>query len=196
MYEYMSGLLIDVSPSYAVIDVGGIGYRVSISVSNFNKMPQIREKIFLYTSWVVRENSQTLYGFLTKHERELFEILLSLSGIGPKTALSIIGHLDISHLIQAVTTNNILALTRVPGVGKKTAERLLVDLRGKIDHIIVEHSHADEDPTTKLTRDATTALVNLGYNAAAAGKAVKIALDKISGKKDLSSVITLALQQK
>ncbi len=117
IYEYLSGELVEVDPAHAVIDVGGIGYRVAIPVSLLGKMPLRGAHIKLFVSFVIRENAQALYGFLTSRERNLFELLINLSGVGPKTALNILGHVDEEGLQEAVRSENVIMLTKIPGIG-------------------------------------------------------------------------------
>lgn len=187
MYEYIKGKLIEASAIYAVIETNGIGYKILIPV---NLSLQLGKETILYTSWVVRENSSQLFGFADKEERNLFELLISFSGIGPKTGLSIIGHLNKNDLQQAVLSNNISQLTKIPGIGKKTAERLLVDLKGRFDN-----SSPSFAPSQKI-QDATFALINLGYSQELAYQAVKNALNEISADSDLSTIIAAALKVK
>ncbi|MFZ0566248.1 MAG: Holliday junction branch migration protein RuvA, partial [Chlamydiales bacterium] len=161
MYEFIRGKLATVNSLYIVIEAYGIGYKLAIPLNHLRKLPPLGETLFLYTAWVVRENSQALYGFLTQKERDLFEILLALSGIGPKTALGIMGHVELSELEKAVLANNSNVFTKVPGVGKKTADRLIIDLKGRLSLSSSIH------PSTKQ-QDALNALIHLGYTQAIA----------------------------
>ncbi len=192
MYEYIRGQLIEITVLKLVIDVNGIGYKLLVPVNYLGKLPQKGENIFLYTSWIVREVSQTLYGFLTQKERDLFELLIAISGVGPKTALVIMGHLELPDLERAVRTNNSLAFVRVPGVGKKTAERLLIDLRGRLDSLDIT------DPKrlrSSNLQDAFNALIHLGYSQASAEKAIKKATDELSEESDVSTFLRVCLQK-
>lgn len=198
MYAYIRGKLVSANPSYATIDVQGVGYKVSIPHSVFGKLPQIESEVMLYTSFIIRENSQALYGFLSLQERELFDEILNVSGIGPKTALNLIGHLPLNDLHRAITNHEITLICKVPGVGKKTAERLIIEMRDKIN------SHLAHDPSDfaiklpegkgTLVRDAMSALINLGYNQNTAQKALKKTLSDLSEDVDLSTLITTALK--
>ncbi len=180
MYEYIQGTLVESTSQYAVLDVQGVGYRLSTPCT----LHQIGEKVLLYTSFVVREQSQTLFGFIEKQDRELFELLLTLSGIGPKTALNLIAHID--DLGAIVEAQNATALAKVPGIGKKTAERLLVDLKGRL-------KSSGKVGGVKL-QDALAALLNLGYTLPAAEKAVKRAAEEVADPNDLAQLITSALR--
>ena len=194
MFEYIKGKLIEVDATKAVIDVNGIGYKVMIPASIYTDLIN-NENIFLYTSYIVKEDSQTLYGFLTKSQRDVFELLLSVSGIGAKTAVLVLGHLDIDNLVIAVSNADIRLISKVPGIGKKTAERLILELRDKlktIDTRNIPGSTSHETPA--ITSDAIAALMNLGYNPSQAQRAVKSVLQDFDDKINLSELITKALK--
>ena len=182
MYEYIAGKLVEQTADSAIVDVQGIGYKILIP-SNAT-LPQIGEKVHLFVAWVVREQSQTLFGFPEKEERELFELLITLSGVGPKTALNVLSHIE--DLAAVVEEKNAAALAKVPGIGKKTAERLLVDLKGRFKFSGKKSNH-------KL-QDALNALLNLGYTPSAAQNAVTKAAEEVKDPTDLSSLITAALK--
>ncbi len=195
MYEFVSGKLVDATVEYAVIQAGGIGYKIFVPLSAFGKMPQAGNEIVLYTSYVVREASQTLYGFLERGERDLFETLINLSGIGPKTALSLVGHLSLTQFHQAIQNNNILMLSKVPGIGKNTAERLIVEMKGKKAELLIEKHPRSAFGTTSLhVQDALNALLNLGFTHATADQAIKKALEELPQDYDLSMLIATALR--
>lgn len=180
MYEYIKGTLIDSKEGEAIIDVQGIAYRIHVP----RALHQIQEEVLLYTSLVVREQSHTLFGFLSKVDRELFELLITLSGVGPKTALNVIGHID--DLGSVVEMQNSAALAKVPGIGKKTAERLILELKGRVK--------VGSKLGSPQLQDALAALLNLGYSPMAAEKAVKKAAEELKGVHDLSQLITTALK--
>jgi holliday junction DNA helicase RuvA len=199
MFAYIRGRLIQTTPSNVVLEAGGIGYKINIPVNLFPKLPQTGIEVILYTSFVVREFSQTLYGFLSTDDCELFEILLGVTGIGPKIALSIIGHLTIPMLQQAIGNHELAVLCKVPGVGKKTAERLIIELRDKVSAFQTSHFANSGiivplDSKAQKIRDAMGALINLGYNQTVAQKAIKKALEETDQEINLASLITLSLQ--
>lgn len=199
MFAFIKGELVHVSPTNVVLEVHGIGYRLNIPTNVFGKLPQLGNTVLLHTSYVVRELSQTLYGFLISQELELFEELMGVTGIGPKLALSIIGHLTIQDLQRAINAHDIVAISRVPGVGKKTAERLIIELRDKLTHLLppdpLDHSISiPSDPKAGKVRDAMGALINLGYNQITAQKAVKKSLNDLPEEIDLAALITYALK--
>ncbi|MCH9630186.1 MAG: Holliday junction ATP-dependent DNA helicase RuvA [Chlamydiia bacterium] len=193
MYDYIKGKLVKVAPTVATVDVGGIGYKLLIPLNVYSEISSmLGEPIFLYCSFVVREDSQRLFGFLKESSRDLFLTLSDVSGIGPKTALSILGHMSVDELRLALHNADALSLVKVPGIGKKTAERLVLELRDKISkpskddmpHLGKEEGH--------MFHDAVSALVHLGYQRAAAQKAVKKASEK--SVKSLSELIAKSLK--
>lgn len=198
MYAFIKGKLSHATPGQATLETQGIGYLISIPASVFTKLPQIGQEVQLYTSLVVRENDQSLYGFLASHDRDCFETLLGVTGIGPKIALSIIGHLAIQDLHTAVVTGDIPSLCRIPGIGRKTAERLLIEMRDKIPastpEMIAAGKSEPKDLRSQTIRDAMSALINLGYSQSTAQKAIKNGLKELPEAIDLSALIAAALK--
>ncbi|MCX7210035.1 MAG: Holliday junction branch migration protein RuvA, partial [Burkholderiales bacterium] len=132
MIGRLVGILVDKNPLQLLVDCSGVGYEVSVPMSTFYNLPAAGEKITLLTHFVVREDAQLLYGFGSTEERELFRQLIKISGVGARTALSLLSGMSVADLAQAVTLQEPARLTRIPGVGKKTAERLLLELKGKL----------------------------------------------------------------
>ena len=171
MIGRLSGLLAAKNPPQLLIDVGGVGYEVDVPMSTFYNLPAIGERVTLLTHFVVREDAQVLFGFLTPEERATFRLLVKISGVGPRTALSILSGLGVSELAQAVTLQETGRLIKVPGIGKKTAERLLLELKGKLGADLAQQA----SPVGAAQADILQALVALGYSdreAAAACKAL------------------------
>jgi holliday junction DNA helicase RuvA len=199
MFAYLKGIIVSSTPSYTIVEVNGIGYIIYIPARVFVQMPQLGQQVKFYTSFIVREASQTLYGFLAPQDRDFFEVLLNVSGIGPKTALSLIGHLSFGELQGAILQQNIPMLSKVPGIGKKTAERLVVELKDKVLDFAPDPSeHAiniQSDPHSRQIQDAMMALINLGYNQNTAQKAIKLSLNELPEEIDLAALITLALKK-
>jgi Holliday junction DNA helicase RuvA len=200
MYAFIKGVLAASSPISIVVETGGIGYKIFIPVHFFSQLPQLGEQLLVHTSFVVRELSQTLYGFISVEERDLFEILTTVSGIGPKLALCLIGHLPCYELQKAIKNQEIVLLCKIPGIGKKTAERLCMELRDKL--VDLETDSNGPRPTATLgstqaqkVSDAMSALINLGYNQATAQKAIKTTLKELDEDSDLATLITRALQK-
>ena len=201
MLAHLNGILTTISTTQVVIDVKGVGYLLFIPHSLIEQLPSIGESVLFYTTFEVREFSHSLYGFLNEQERDIFEVLMNISGVGPKLALSLIGHLPFDLMQQAVLMQDIRALCNVPGVGKKTAERLIVELKDKLatfSQIEMQHvaviNKKEVDPNQELIKDATLALINLGYTQFAAYKAVKQSLKELNEEYDLSKLITVSLK--
>lgn len=199
MFTFMKGIIVQASPGHVVLDICGVGYKIAIPVNIFSQIPAVGQMALLQTSFVIREFSQTLYGFLTSEDRDLFEALMNVSGIGPKTALSLIGHLSYPDLYRAVQHEDILTICKVPGIGKKTAERLIIEMRDKLPHLGAGYSgslsaQVSPDPKEQNVRDAMSALINLGYNQVTAQKAIKKTLKDVPEGIDLASFITLTLK--
>lgn len=193
MIEYIKGILTDTSPAHAVIETHGIGYKLAIPLNNYGKLPAQGKEAILFVSTVIREDAHKSYGFLSKIERDFFEKLIDISGIGPKTALALIGHMDLSDLQLAISQSNITVLSKVPGIGKKTAERLVVELKDKTKKMadIPVSASGKKD----LFSDALSALVNLGYHPLHAQKAVRQVLADSEKEPDLALLITKALKE-
>lgn len=178
MIGRLTGILLEKQPPQILLDVGGVGYEVEAPMSTFYRLPALGEKATLHTHLVVREDAQLLYGFADKRDRQLFRELIRLNGVGPKLALALMSGLEVDELITAVQAQDINALTRVPGVGKKTAERLLVELKGKFT--AWESLPGGAAPLTvsssrtapSQASDAVSALIALGYKPQEASRAV------------------------
>lgn len=194
MYESLKGNLIEKTPVKAVIDLHGLRYRLAIGLNTFSRLPEISQAIELFLSLIVREDSHTLYAFISSEERDLFEILITISGIGPKTALSITGHLDLEAFQNAIASSNVAILSKIPGIGKKTAEKLVIEMRDNFKGA-KKGKPTFAMPANDILSDATNALMNLGYNFFEAQKAVKSVLGEKKEEKDLAKIITLSLQK-
>lgn len=200
MYAYIKGLLTHLTPSEAVVETAnGIGYKMHIPTSVFGRLPQIGNHVCLYTAFVVRENTQALFGFLSEAERAAFELLLDVSGIGPKIATAIIGHMSLSELRYAISEGQVNTLCRIPGIGKKGAQRLILELKDKIHSVIAPHSaehavHLHIDPKSQKVNDAMSALINLGYNQQTAQKAIKKTMECFPETLELATLITESLK--
>ncbi len=169
MIGRLVGILVDKNPLQLLVDCNGVGYEVSVPMSTFYNLPAAGEKITLLTHFVVREDAQLLYGFGSTEERELFRQLIKISGVGARTALSLLSGMSVADLSQAVTLQEPARLTRIPGVGKKTAERLLLELKGKLGAYLGAAGGAVPDVNT----DILNALIALGYSDKEAMLAVK-----------------------
>jgi Holliday junction DNA helicase RuvA len=171
MIGRLGGTLAEKAPPMVLVDVGGVGYEVHVPMSTFYNLPALGQPVLLLTQFVVREDAQVLFGFLTAAERATFRELVKISGVGPRTALAILSGLSVSELAQAVTRQDGARLVKVPGIGKKTAERLLLELKGKLGAELGAATAAAAP--TEAQNDIAQALQSLGYNEREAQAALK-----------------------
>ena len=186
MIGRLSGLLLDKNPAQLIVDCNGVGYEVGVPMSTFYNLPATGERVTLLTHMVVREDAQLLYGFGTTQERELFRELIKISGIGARTALAILSGMSVNDLAQAVTLQEVGRLTRIPGIGKKTAERLLLELKGKLG------TELGTAPGTEgeSSNDVLSALLALGYSE----KEALLAIKQVPAGSSVSDGIRQALK--
>lgn len=173
MIGYLIGKIISKKPTRILLDVNGVGYTVNISISTFEKLPDLNESASLFIHTSVKDDAIDLYGFFTPSEKEMFELLISVSGIGPKLAQSLLSGIQVDELKYAIDEGNLSRITAVPGIGRKTAERLLVELRDKINKLTEKFEPAEAGAPSSIRSDAIAALVNLGYNLKTAEKIVR-----------------------
>ncbi len=171
MIGRIKGTLLEKMPPQILVDVSGVGYEIDVPMSTLYNLPEVGSEVTLFTHFVVREDAELLYGFLTKEERSLFRLLIRISGIGPKIALSILSGISSQLLSQAVTTGEAGLLTRIPGVGKKTAERIVLELKGKLDTVVGTTDTGAAGSNSKA--DIVSALLSLGYSDREAQLAIK-----------------------
>jgi len=179
----LTGMLIHKSPEYLVVDVHGVGYQVFVPLSSFYRLPDIKETVTLEIHTYVRENILQLYGFLSYDEKSLFLLFLGVSGIGPKLALNILAGLEPSELIAALQAGEVTRLVRIPGVGPKTAGRLILELKEKLLPFTKNLSVTPGQPADTVREDALSALVNLGYSPVEAKRVVDRAVEAVNGEK-------------
>ena len=175
MITFLNGILVEKQPTRVVLDVGGVGYEILVPLSTFERLPTEAKLCRLVIHDYVREDQHTLYGFGTEAERSMFNLLLAVNGVGPKTALSVLSGLSARQLNAAVVENDLKRLCSIPGIGKKTAERIVLELRHKIDAAsALEATSGTEGltPEDMKARDAVLALVSLGYKQLDARKMV------------------------
>jgi Holliday junction DNA helicase RuvA len=170
MIGKLTGTLGDKNPPQVLVDCNGVGYEVDVPMSTFYNLPGVGEKVSLLTHFVVREDAQILYGFASSSEREAFRQLIKISGVGPRTALSVLSGMSVADIAQAVTAQDTARFVKVPGIGKKTAERLLLELKGKIG---ADLGLPSGTPVSDAQTDITQALVALGYSDKEAALSVK-----------------------
>ena len=190
MIGRLKGILIHKQPPWLVIDVGGVGYELEAPMSTFYDLPDVGREVILFTHHAQREDSVSLYGFLRESERRLFRDVQKVSGIGAKIALAVLSGVAVDEFARQVQTGDIAALTRIPGIGKKTAERMVVELRDRVADLgsnPLGSSSLSNDPQS----EATIALQQLGYKPA---EAVRMARDAVAPGDDAAMIIRKALQ--
>lgn len=171
MIGRIAGTLLEKSPPHILVDCGGVGYEIDVPMSTLYNLPNPGEKVTLFTQQIVREDAHLLYGFGTTQERDAFRQLTKISGVGPRTALSVLSGLSVGELAQAVTMQETGRLTKIPGIGKKTAERLLLELKGKLGADL--STVIDVNRPAPAGNDVLNALLALGYNDKEALGAIK-----------------------
>ncbi|MEN9372886.1 MAG: Holliday junction branch migration protein RuvA [Pseudomonadota bacterium] len=192
MIGKLTGILSEKNPPQVLIDCHGVGYEVQVPMSTFYHLPAAGETVALLIHLVVREDAHLLYGFLNSEERSTFRELIKISGVGPRTALSILSGMNAAELAQAITQQEPARLTKVPGIGKKTAERLLLELKGKLG-VDWGHAHAlghSFSPMNAVRNDIVQALLALGYN----DKEAALAFKALPPETGVSEGIRLALK--
>jgi Holliday junction DNA helicase RuvA len=182
MIVRLEGKLLDKQAPCALIDVNGVGYEVNVSLNTLVSLPEIGANLELLTHFVVREDAQTLYGFISSRERELFRALIKVNGVGPKMALGILSGMTVDEFSTAVFSEDIGLLVKLPGVGKKTAERLVIEMRDIIDSVGLTSAIDSNDANKDVRLEAEGALISLGYK--------QQDVSKIMSKLDLNSVST------
>ena len=192
MIVKLAGKLLDKQAPCALIDVNGVGYEINVSLMTFVDLPSLGSDVEMHTHLVVREDSHTLYGFLTVHERSLFKALIKVNGVGPKMALGMLSGMTVDEFARAILNRDVSSLVKLPGVGKKTAERLVIEMKDAIDGVGL--SGASENTITKsdIRLEAESGLLSLGYKA----QDITKILNNLDYKNAISSedIIKMALQ--
>ena len=183
MIGRLTGKLTAKNPPQILVEVGGVGYEVDVPMSTFYALPSTGVAVTLFTHLVVREDAHILYGFASAEERSVFRQLIKVSGIGPRTALSVLSGMSVADLAQSIALQDAGRLTKIPGIGRKTAERLLLELKGKLAEAVGE-------PTTERGADVVNALVALGYS----DKEAAIAVKGVAPDMPLAEAIRAALK--
>ncbi|MCX6138737.1 MAG: Holliday junction branch migration protein RuvA [Ignavibacteriales bacterium] len=196
MIAHITGTLQRTSPTAVVIDVQGVGYNVLIPLSTFETLGASGSSVTLLTHLHVREDAMMLFGFATDAERIMFRLLLSISGIGPKIALGILSGIQSADLQRYIVQGNAAALTAIPGVGRKTAERLVLELRDKIGKNEISATGVDRQAgTSDIRNEALSAMISLGFSRATGESAIRSALAELSGKQyTIQELLKLALR--
>ena len=202
MIALIKGEVFEIGEDNFIILAGGVGYRVYTPINCYVALPEIGEEILLYTHYHLREDDASLYGFASKKELALFELLINVNGVGTKTALVMLNTMTYDQLLQSMQTGSINNLTKVPGIGKKTAERILLEMKDKIGKLEPAQVFAEENPAKEVAQEynfndkstAVTALVQLGYNNLQATKFVDEAAAVLAEDATIEQLITAALK--
>jgi Holliday junction DNA helicase RuvA len=179
MIGLLRGRLLEKRPNQVILDVGGVGYLVAIPLSTYAAIGELHTEVTVLIHMHVSEDALALYGFLSAREKHLFELLLGASGVGPSLALKILSGMNVEELVPAIRNGDLARLTRIPGVGRKTAERMVVELKDKLEAVVVEAEKASLPSPAGVEADVKSALVNLGYDERIAESAVSAAKREI-----------------
>jgi Holliday junction DNA helicase RuvA len=192
MIGYLKGILIEKKPNTVLLDVHGVGYMVNIPVSTFYDLPDEGNELSLFIYTHVREDVLALFGFRTTREKLLFEKLISVSNVGPKMAISFLSGMTAEELIPAIQRQDLVKLTSIPGVGRKTAERVCLELREQIPSLLSEVAQPEAEKPVR--EDLISALVNLGYHRSVAERTVKTVLDQVTSDASFEVLLRSSLQ--
>ena len=193
MIGRITGTLLEKSPPQIVVDCHGVGYELDVPMSSFYNLPAVGEQVGLYTQFVVREDAQLLYGFLSAKEREAFRLLTRITGVGPKIALALLSGMSVDELAQSVALQEVGRLTRIPGIGKKTAERLLLELKGKLADALPNAAGAHTPAS--IQHEALAALMALGYSDKEALPALKSLPQEINLEDAIRQALKLLIKK-
>ena len=192
MIAHLRGTLLVKHPNQAIVETTGVGYDVTISVPTFSELPAAGTEVALHIHTHVREDALALYGFLRLAEKQLFEKLLTVSGIGPKLAITILSGMPADEMVGAIRGGDLARLTRIPGIGKKTAERMVLELRDKLPPASAA-TEVSAPQATPMDEDVISALVNLGYQRVAAEKALQVATRAAKSSQNFETLFREAL---
>ena len=193
MIGQLRGRLTDKRPNQVLVDVGGVGYLVQVPLSTFAALGDLHNEVTLLIHTHVREDALSLYGFLSSREKHFFELLISASGVGPSLALKILSGMSVEELVPAIRGGDLARLTRIPGVGRKTAERIVVELKDKLDAVAIEAAKPAVASPAGVEADVISALVNLGYDSRNAENAAGEAKREV-GVNNFEKLLRVALQ--
>lgn len=193
MIGQLRGTLLEKQPPQLLLDVNGIGYEIDAPMSTFYRLPEIGQEITLLTHFIVREDAHHLYGFTTQEERSLFRTVLKVNGVGPRLALTILSSIEPNEFVRCVVNNDTDSLVRLPGIGKKTAERLIIEMRDKLAswqqntpvELNVLTNKPEKNPRNQIIQDAVSALIALGYKPQEASRAVSKVDDGILSSENI-----------
>lgn len=200
MISRLKGLLIDKDPPHVLVDVQGVGYEVEAPMSTFYQLPKVGQEVILHTHLIVREDAHVLCGFASERERQLFRSLIKVNGVGPKLALGILSGMSIDDFVHCVQQNDAVALTRIPGVGKKTAERLLIDMRDKLvdwqSESVLPSTGKQMTGNSGPAHEALSALLALGYKPQEASRLLQqVATEGKTSETIIKAALRLAISR-
>jgi len=193
----LRGQLVKRDPAHIIVEVNGVGYRVFVPLSTYYRLPDEGTEVLLHTVTYLREDALHLYGFITERERALFDLLRGVTGIGPRLAINILSGITAEELAGAIGRADLVRLSAIPGVGRKTSERMILELKEKVQSLIepAEATAAPRrDPSEEVLQDVISALLNLGYSRPVASNAAAKALRTVDGDQDFETVIKQALR--
>jgi Holliday junction DNA helicase RuvA len=193
MIGQLRGRLAEKRPNQVLVDVGGVGYVVLVPLSTFAALGELHTEVTLLIHTHVREDALSLYGFVSSREKHLFELLISASGVGPSLALKILSGMSVDELVPAIRGNDLARLTKIPGVGRKTGERMVVELKDKLEAVVIEAERPAASSPAGVEADVVSALVNLGYDARVAEKTVQEAREE-TGAANFEKLLRATLQ--
>src|SRR5690242_18308518 len=193
MIGQLRGRLAEKRPNLVLVDVGGVGYLVQVPLSTYAALGELHTEVTLLIHTHVREDALALFGFVSAREKHFFELLISASGVGPALALKILSGMSVEELVPAIRSGDLVRLTKIPGVGRKTAERIVVELKDKLDAVTIESQRPAAASPAGIEADVVSALVNLGYDARGAEDAAAEA-KREAGASDFEKLLRAALQ--
>lgn len=198
MIGQIRGIIVAKNPPEILVEVAGITYEIQVPMSTLYKLPELGQQLLLHTHFVVREDAQLLYGFYESKDKTMFRSLIKVNGVGPKMALAILSGMEPDEFVQIVRSNDVTAMINMPGIGKKTAERLIIEMRDRLkDWGAIESLKSGlsrEEAPTSITRDAETALVSLGYKPQQAARAIAMVMKENNDITDSEELIRYALK--
>lgn len=191
MIGQLRGIILEKQPPQLILDVNGVGYEIDAPMNTFYHLPDVGKEVTLYTHFIVREDAHHLYGFYAREERSLFRTLLKVNGVGPRLALTVLSSIDPNEFIRCILNNDTESLVRLPGIGKKTAERLIIEMRDKVSSLNHTASPTELPAVkgaigrTQITQDAVSALIALGYKPQEASRAVARVDDNVMTSEEI-----------
>ena len=197
MIGQIRGILIEKNPPEILVDVTGITYEIQVPMSTLYQLPEIGQQLVLHTHFVVREDAQLLYGFYDAKDKTMFRALIKVNGVGPKLALGILSSMEADEFVRTVRNNDVTTMVSLPGIGKKTAERLIIEMRDRLNEwglAVDAEVESGAAVTGSISRDAETALVSLGYKPPQAARAIALVLKANADVADSEELIRLALK--